>query len=80
MKNSDLYNSIITIFLAPVSILALWGGSIESIAEIVYWFSIIFINLLYCFLFVGKISFYIDNHDCIGNYNNIRSNPFIMQL
>ena len=33
---------IITIFLAPASIMALWGGSIESITEIVYWFSIIF--------------------------------------
>ena len=37
--------TIITIFLAPASIMALWGGSIESIAEIVYWFSI-FAHLL----------------------------------
>ena len=62
---------IITIFLAPVSIMALWGGSIESIAEIVYWFSIIF--TICCIVFYLLEKFLFPNHDCIGDYNNIRS-------
>ncbi|MDC3070815.1 putative manganese transporter [Bacteroidota bacterium] len=62
---------IITIFLAPASIMALWGGSIESIAEIVYWFSIIF--TVSCIIFYLLEKFLFANHDCIGDYNNIRS-------
>ena len=62
---------IITIFLAPVSIMALWGGSIESIAEIVYWFTIIF--TICCIVFYLLEKFLFPNHDCIGDYNNIRS-------
>ena len=62
---------IITIFLAPASIMALWGGSIESIAEIVYWFSIIF--TICCIVFYLLEKFLFSNHDCIGDYNNIRS-------
>ena len=62
---------LITIFLAPASIMALWGGSIESITEIVYWFSIIF--TVSCILFYLLEKFLFPNHDCISNYNNIRS-------
>ena len=50
--------------------MALWGGSIESITEIVYWFSIIFTICCIVFYFLEKFLF--PNHDCIGDYNNIR--------
>ena len=46
---------IITIFLAPASIMALWGRSIESITEIVYWFSIIFTVSCIIFYLLEKI-------------------------
>ena len=62
---------IITIFLAPPSIMALWGGSIESIAEIVYWFSIIF--TVSCIIFYLLEKFLFTNHDCIDDYNSVRS-------
>ena len=51
--------------------MALWGGSIESITEIVYWFSIIF--TVSCIIFYLLEKFLFANHDCIGDYSSIRS-------
>ena len=41
-----------SLFLAPGSIMALWGGSIKSIENLTFWVSIIFSIICMMFLFI----------------------------
>ena len=60
-----------SLFLAPGSIMALWGGSIKSIENLTFWVSIIFSITCMIFYLVNKFSY--KNHDCYSDYNNLNS-------
>ena len=62
---------LMAIFLAPGSIMAFWGGEIESIAELTYWISIILTTTCVCFYFSKKILN--TNHNECLNENNFKS-------
>jgi len=59
------------VFLAPGSIMALWGGSIDSISGVTYWISI-FLTIT-CITFYCLSRFIYKNHNCYSDYNNIKS-------
>ena len=60
-----------SLFLAPSSIMALWGGSIESLENLTFWMSIIFSIICMMFYLFNKFSY--KNHDCYSDYNNLKS-------
>ena len=60
-----------SLFLAPGSIMALWGGSIKSIENLTFWVSIIFSITCMIYYLVNKFSY--KNHDCYSDYNNLKS-------
>tara|TARA_B100000900_G_scaffold239029_1_gene203123 strand:- start:9436 stop:10542 length:1107 start_codon:yes stop_codon:yes gene_type:complete len=62
---------LMSLFLAPGSIMALWGGSIESIENLTFWVSIILTITCIIFYLINKLSD--QNHDCISDYNDIKS-------
>ena len=62
---------LMSLFLAPGSIMALWGGSIKSIENLTFWVSIIFSITCMIFYLVNKFSY--KNHDCYSDYNNLKS-------
>lgn len=59
------------IFLAPGSIMALWGGSIESISIVTYWVSIVL--TITCIIQYLISSFFYKNHACLSDSNDIKS-------
>ena len=59
------------IFLAPGSIMALWGASINAISDLTYWVSIVL--SLSCIILYFVSIFCYKNHDCYCDYNDIRS-------
>ena len=59
-KNQILYNSYNNYFFSSGFNYGIMGGSMESIAEIIYWFSIIF-TICCIALLIGKFLF--SNHD-----------------
>ena len=58
-------------FLAPGSIMALWGGEIESISSLTYLFSIALTIICIIFYLLNKFTF--KDHDCYSSYSNIKS-------
>ena len=62
---------LMAIFLAPGSIMAFWGGEIESISELTYWISIILTITCVCFYFSNKI-LNANHNECL-NENNFKS-------
>ena len=61
----------IAMFLAPGSIIALWGGEIESISSLTYLLSIAL--TITCILFYLLNKFTLKGHDCYSSYSNIKS-------
>ncbi len=59
------------IFLAPGSIMALWGGDIDAISNLTYWVSLALSLTCIIFYFVSR--FIYKNHDCYCDYNDIKS-------
>jgi hypothetical protein len=59
------------IFLAPSSIMALWGGNIDAISNLTYWVSVALTFTCIVFYFVSVFSY--KHHDCYSSYNNIKS-------
>ena len=62
---------LLAIFLAPSSIMALWGGSIESISELTYWFSVLL--TFSCIIFYCLSQFIYTQHDCYYDAYDIKS-------
>ncbi|MAZ00991.1 MAG: hypothetical protein CMP58_02210 [Flavobacteriales bacterium] len=62
---------LMAIFLAPGSIMALWGGGIDSIAGLTYWISILL--TITCMIFYFSSRFIYKSHNCHSDYNNIKS-------
>ena len=60
-----------SIFLAPSSIMSLWGGSIDTILDLNYWVSILLTVTCMIFYYISK--FVYKNHDCFSNQENIKS-------
>jgi hypothetical protein len=59
------------IFLAPGSIMALWGGSIGSISILTFWVSVVLTATCIVYYFVNIFMY--KNHDCSSSYNTIKS-------
>jgi len=67
------FYAIITmaIFLAPGSIMALWGGGIDSISDLTYWVSVAL--TVTCIIFYCVSRFVYKNHDCYADMNDVKS-------
>ncbi len=59
------------IFLAPGSIMALWGGGIDNIADLTYWVSIALTITCIAFYFITR--FIYKHHDCYCDEDDIKS-------
>lgn len=59
------------IFLAPESIMALWGGGIDTIADLTYWVSIALTITCIVFHFITR--FIYKHHDCHCDDDDIKS-------
>ena len=59
------------IFLAPGSIMALWGGGIDTIVDLTYWVSIAL--TITCIAFHFVIKYIYKHHDCYCNEDDIKS-------
>ena len=62
---------VMAIFLAPGSIMALWGGEIEAISSLTYWLSIALTITCVIFYYINK--FTLKDHDCYSSYSNVKS-------
>jgi hypothetical protein len=62
---------VMAIFLAPGSIIALWGGEIEAISNLTYWLSIALTVTCIIFYYINKFNF--KDHDCYSSYSNVKS-------
>lgn len=62
---------VMAIFLAPGSIMALWGGGIDAISELTYWVSTLLTAT--CIIFYFVIRFIYKRHDCYCDKDNIKS-------
>tara|TARA_B100000214_G_scaffold280916_1_gene210522 strand:- start:857 stop:1963 length:1107 start_codon:yes stop_codon:yes gene_type:complete len=62
---------VLAIFLAPSSIMALWGGSIESISGLTYWFSVLLTSS--CIIFYCLSQFIYTQHNCYYDAYDIKS-------
>ncbi|MDA9612408.1 arsenic efflux protein [Flavobacteriales bacterium] len=72
IENLGFYTIIaMAIFLAPSSIMALWGGNIDAISNLTYWVSVALTFTCIVFYFVSIFSY--KHHDCYSSYNNIKS-------
>ena len=72
IENLGIYSIIaMAIFLAPGSIMALWGGEIESISSLTYMLSIALTITCIIFYLLNKFTF--KDHDCYSSYSNIKS-------
>ena len=61
----------IAIFLAPGSIMALWGGGIDAISTLTYFVSIALTAICIIFYIVSILIY--KNHDCLSSYSTIKS-------
>ncbi len=59
------------IFLAPGSIMALWGGGIDVISSLTYWVSITLTTT--CIIFYCVSRFIYKSHDCYGDMKDVKS-------
>ena len=57
--------------LAPASIMALWGGEVESISSLTYLLSIALTITCIIFYLINKFTF--KDHDCYSSYSDIKS-------
>ena len=72
IENLGFYAIIaMAIFLAPGSVMALWGGSIDSISNLTFWVSVVLTATCVVYYFVSI--FIYKNHDCYSSYNTIKS-------
>ena len=72
IENFGFYAIIaMAIFLAPGSVMALWGGSIDSISSLTFWFSVALTST--CIVYYCVSIFIYKNHDCYSSYNTIKS-------
>ena len=72
IENLGFYAIIaMVIFLAPGSIMALWGGEIDSIVNLTYWVSVALTTTCIIFYFASR--FFYKNHDCYCDKNDIKS-------
>ena len=72
IENIGFYAIIVmAIFLAPGSIMALWGGGIDSISGITFWFSVVLTTT--CVVYYCVSIFIYKHHDCYSSYNSIKS-------
>tara|TARA_B100001057_G_scaffold294761_1_gene294863 strand:+ start:3782 stop:4891 length:1110 start_codon:yes stop_codon:yes gene_type:complete len=62
---------LISIILAPGSIMALWGGEIDVISNLTYWYSIILSITCIAYYFMTKFIFL--ENDCSCNEDNLKS-------
>jgi hypothetical protein len=62
---------VMAIFLAPGSIMALWGGGIDSISSLTFWFSVVLTAT--CIIFYCVSRFIYLNHDCYCDEDSIKS-------
>ncbi len=71
-ENIGFYAIIsMAIFLAPGSIMALWGGGIDTIADLTYWVSIVLTITCIAFHFVTR--FIYKHHECYCDEDDIKS-------
>ena len=72
IENIGFYAIIaMAIFLAPGSIMALWGAGIDTIADLTYWVSIALTIICITFHFVTR--FIYKHHDCYCDEDDIKS-------
>tara|TARA_Y100001934_G_C12370503_1_gene786020 strand:- start:975 stop:2081 length:1107 start_codon:yes stop_codon:yes gene_type:complete len=72
IENVGFYTIIVmAIFLAPGSIMALWGGSIDIISSLTYWVSVMLTVICMIFYFVSR--FIYKRHDCYSDMNDMKS-------
>ena len=72
IENIGFYTIIaMAIFLAPGSIMALWGGGIDTIADLTYWVSIAL--TITCISFHCVTRFIYKHHDCYCDEDDIKS-------
>ena len=72
IENIGFYAIIaMVIFLAPGSIMALWGGGIDNIAYLTYWISIALTITCIAFHFVTR--FIYKHHDCYCDEDDLKS-------
>ena len=72
IENLRFYTIIVmAIFLAPGSIMALWGGGIDAISILTYWVSVGL--TVTCIVFYCVSRFSSKNHECYCDENNIKS-------
>ena len=72
IENLGFYSIIaMAIFLAPSSIMAFWGGEIDTISDLTYWLSIILTVTCIVFHFFSR--FIYKNHDCYCDEDDIKS-------
>jgi hypothetical protein len=72
IENFGFYSIIaMAIFLAPGSIMALWGGTIYSISGLTFWVSVLLTAS--CIVYYSVSTFIYKHHDCISSYNTIKS-------
>tara|TARA_B100001758_G_scaffold217676_1_gene204644 strand:- start:14703 stop:15809 length:1107 start_codon:yes stop_codon:yes gene_type:complete len=72
VENFGFYAIILmAIFLAPGSIMALWGGSIETISILTYWVALAL--TVTCIIFYCLDIFIYQYHDCHSSYSTIKS-------
>jgi len=62
---------VMAIFLAPGSIMALWGGSIDAISDLTYWVSIALTVI--CIVYYCVDRFIYNYHDCHCDHDDIKS-------
>ncbi len=72
IENLGFYAIIaMVIFLAPGSIMALWGGGIDAISSLTYWVSVSI--TVTCIIFYCMSRFAYKNHDCYRDGADIKS-------
>ena len=72
IENLGFYAIIaMAIFLAPSSIVSLWGGNIAAISNLTYWVSVAL--TFTCIVFYCASIFMSKHHDCYSSYNNMKS-------
>ena len=64
---------VMSIFLAPGSIMALWGGEIDTFSDLTYWISILLVITCIAFHFVTSIIYKHDNCYCDEDEDDIKS-------
>ncbi len=72
IKKIGFYSILaMAVFLAPVSIMALWGGGIEAISSLTYWISIALTATCIIYFYISRLIY--KDHDCYFSSNNIKS-------